>query len=48
MKDIEYIPVAKYKVDYIKNRDWNTSDADYWLQYNIGSSLLKNYNVISN
>jgi len=45
MKDIEYIPVAKYKVDYIKNRDWNESDANYWLQYNIGTTLLNKFNV---
>lgn len=45
IKDVEYIPVAKYQVDYIKNRDWNTIDGSYWLQYNIGSSLLNTYNV---
>ena len=45
IQDIEYIPVAKYKVDYVKNRDWNTYDADYWLQFNIGKTLLEEYNV---
>jgi len=45
IKDVEYIPVAKYQVDYIKNRDWNAIDGSYWLQYNIGSSLLTTYNV---
>lgn len=31
--------------DYI-TREWNTNDAKYWLQYNIGSDLLNKYNVI--
>ena len=31
--------------DYI-TREWNTNDAKYWLQYNIGSNLLNKYNVV--
>jgi hypothetical protein len=27
-------------------REWNTNDAKYWLQYNIGSDLLNKYNVV--
>ena len=45
MKDIEYIPVAKYQVDYIKNREWTEADASYWLQYNIGVTLLGRFNI---
>tara|TARA_B100001769_G_C22077684_1_gene580481 strand:- start:21 stop:998 length:978 start_codon:yes stop_codon:yes gene_type:complete len=36
---------AKWKIDFIKERGWFNVDADYWLAYNIGSSLLKEYNV---
>ena len=46
LDNIEYIPAAKYKVDFIKKRSWNNVDAAYWLQYNIGSSLLTTYNVV--
>ena len=31
--------------DY-KRREWNTYDAKFWLQFNIGSDLLKKYNVV--
>ena len=44
-EDPEYKPVSRYKVDYISKREWNTQDAKYWLQYNIGTSMLKEYNV---
>ena len=44
-EDPEYKPVSRYKVDYISKREWNTQDAKYWLQYNIGTSLLNEYNV---
>ena len=44
----EYKPVAKYKIDHIELKvDFNKQDQQYWLQYNIGSSLLKEYNVLS-
>ena len=36
---------AKYKVKFIKLRPWNESDAKYWLQFRIGTSLLEKYNV---
>ena len=43
----EYKPVAKYKIDHIELKvDFNKQDQEYWLQYNIGSSLLKEYNVL--
>lgn len=31
--------------DYI-TREWNSNDAKYWLQFNIGSELLNKYNVV--
>lgn len=35
----------RYKVDTCTLRNWNTNDAKYWGQYNIGSKLLDFYNV---
>jgi hypothetical protein len=43
--DPEYKPVSRYAVDYISKREWNSQDAEYWLQYNIGTSMLTEYNV---
>jgi len=43
--DPEYKPVSRYKVDYISKREWSSQDSDYWLQYNIGTSMLTEYNV---
>jgi hypothetical protein len=41
-----YAPNAKYTVtDYVK-RKWHVADAHYWGQFNIGSSLLEEFNVI--
>jgi len=43
----EYKPVAKYKIDHIEMEvGFSEQDQQYWLQYNIGSSLLKEYNVL--
>tara|TARA_R110000737_G_scaffold346998_1_gene377597 strand:- start:466 stop:1443 length:978 start_codon:yes stop_codon:yes gene_type:complete len=36
---------AKYKVDYCKDRPWNKIDQQFWLQFNIGKSLLEKYNI---
>jgi len=38
-------PQEKWQVSYVDKRNWNSLDAKYWLQYNIGSSLLDEYNV---
>jgi hypothetical protein len=35
----------KWIVQNLKLRNWTKADANYWLEYNIGSSLLKKYNV---
>ena len=36
---------SKWQIGTISNREWNQNDANYWLQYNIGSSMLNRYNV---
>ena len=36
---------AKWKIDYVNTRSWNTSDANFWMQFNIGSTLLNKFNV---
>tara|TARA_R110001592_G_scaffold347760_1_gene641487 strand:- start:8614 stop:9594 length:981 start_codon:yes stop_codon:yes gene_type:complete len=38
-------PIDKWKVGYVNVRKWNTGDAKYWLQYNIGSTILEHFNV---
>ena len=38
-------PEPKWQLELIQNRPWNKDDAEYWLQYNIGSSILNKYNV---
>jgi len=42
---IVYEPEDRYKVTKHTTRNWNRLDAEYWTQFNIGSSLLKEYNV---
>ncbi len=39
--------VEKYKVTSFIKRPWNELDAKYWIQFNIGSTLLKKYNVFA-
>ena len=41
----EFKEYSNYKVDNHSVREWNTLDRDFWVRYNIGSSLLKEYNV---
>ena len=35
----------KWDMGLIATREWYNTDAEYWLQYNIGSSMLNEYNV---
>ncbi len=42
---LTFVKQSKWKLDFAKTRQWNNSDANYWLQYNIGSSMLNSYNV---
>ena len=38
-------PNAKWSIDHVQTREWNSIDAQYWLSFNIGSSMLAEYNV---
>lgn len=38
-------PQAKWKIDFVKIRQWNKRDAKFWLAFNIGSSILENCKV---
>ena len=42
---IKCTPGARYKVDFVKKTEWKKIDADFWLSFGIGSSLLKEYNI---
>lgn len=44
-KGSKIVVQPKWKLDHIQNRGWQKKDADYWMSYNIGSSLLDKYNV---
>jgi len=44
-EDESFTPAARYQVDYIHKREWNTEDAAYWLKFNIGTTALHKYNV---
>ena len=41
----EFIPAPKFKLDATIRRKWNAKDADFWLHFNIGVSILKKYEV---
>ena len=41
----EFIPAPKFKLDATIPRDWNGNDADFWLHFNIGVSILSKYSV---
>ena len=44
-KDSKIVVQPKWTLDYIQNRNWQDKDANYWMSYNIGSSILNTYNV---
>ncbi len=35
----------KYKVDYVKPREWTEEDKNFWLRFRIGATILNTYNV---
>lgn len=37
---------ARYNVDKYTRRGWTKQDAEFWLQFNINSSILQKYNVM--
>lgn len=45
VEDITLTPQARWKVDYISKRKWTANDAKFWLPFNIGTKLLKSFNV---
>lgn len=45
IKDIKLSPKAKWKLDFVKSREWNGLDSEYWLSFRIGKSMLEKYNV---
>ena len=42
---LDFKPKSKWEIELVKTRPWNQSDAQYWLQFRIGSSMLNEYNV---
>lgn len=42
----EFKQASKYKVSSTKPRSWNTQDQYFWTQFNIGTKLLTEHNVI--
>jgi hypothetical protein len=44
-KTIEFKPEAKWKVDFVKTRNWNENDSKYWLSFRIGMTILTEFNV---
>ena len=38
-----FTPQARWEIDYIKYREWNVDDQNYWLSYRIGKTLLEKY-----
>ena len=43
--EVEFVPQAKWEIDFIKYRKWNKDDANFWLPFGIGKTLLEKYNV---
>jgi hypothetical protein len=41
----DLVEKSRYKVTSFLKRKWNNLDADYWLQYGIGTTLLNKYKV---
>ena len=37
--------INRWKVDFIKKRQWTKLDKDFWLSFRIGKTLLTKYNV---
>ena len=42
----EFVPAPKFKLDATITRDWNDQDAEFWLQFNIGVSMLAKHLVL--
>jgi len=44
-EEIEFNPQAKWELDYINPRGWNSLDSSFWLSFRIGKTMLETYNV---
>jgi hypothetical protein len=44
-KQSEFKECPKFKIGNYTVRSWNKTDADFWLTYNIGTTILNKYNV---
>jgi len=44
-EEITFKPQPKWQVQFVKNTEWTEDDASFWLQFNIGKTLLDKYNV---
>jgi len=44
-KSQKLTPQPKWEVQFIKDTEWTEADASFWLQFNIGKSILDKYNV---
>lgn len=44
--DTKIIEHSKWKVDKYQTRGWTKNDAEFWSEYNIGSQLLEQHNVV--
>lgn len=42
---IDFKPDSKWELELIQTGSWTQDDANYWLQYRIGSTMLGKYNV---
>jgi hypothetical protein len=45
VQQLNFKPGLKWEVDFIKTRQWNKNDSEYWLSFRIGMSILTKYNV---
>lgn len=44
-EEIEFNPQAKWELDSVVIRNWTQHDANFWLAYRIGKTMLEKYNV---
>ena len=41
----KFTPQSRWKIDFIKERQWTTEDRKFWLSFRIGKTMLEEYNV---
>lgn len=44
-QEIEFNPQAKWELDQVVTRNWTQHDANFWLSFRIGKTMLEKYNV---